>query len=81
MLRPSPVADAGLATLSRVDLREVLNGYEVTAVPLPRPRLALVWSESEDVLPDPAGPPARGSRGAHLVLLDDYRITKVPKAS
>ena len=73
MLRPSPVADGGLATLCAVDLREVLDGYEVTAVPSPRPRLTLVWSEPDDVLPE--------APGTHLVLLDDYRITKVPKAS
>ena len=58
-----------------MDLREVLDGYVVTTVP--HTALHLVWTEpavdDEDALP---GPPA-----GVLAVLDDYRITRVPKAS
>jgi hypothetical protein len=78
MLRPSLSGDRVPGTLFTMDLRVVLSDYEVTAVPLPRPALALVWSEpvspaDDDLLPTFGG-------GA-LSVVDDYRITRVPKAS
>jgi hypothetical protein len=57
-----------------VDLREVLDDYVVTAVPVRRPLLTVVWSEADDVVDEPDGPIA-------LAVLDDYRITRVPQAS
>jgi hypothetical protein len=60
-----------------MDLREVLDEYEVTAVPARDPLLTVVWSEAEEadeVVDDPNGP-------ATLAILDDYRITRVPQAS
>jgi hypothetical protein len=56
-----------------MDLREVLDDYEVTAVPARDPLLTIVWSEAEEVA-DEADVPA-------LAILDDYRITRVPQAS
>jgi hypothetical protein len=73
MLRPSPCTDGVVARLWVVDLRDFLGDYEVTAVPSPPPRLALVWSASDDLLPEPPG--------GVLAVLDDYRVTQVPKAS
>jgi hypothetical protein len=61
-----------------MDLRVVLSDYEVTAVPHLRPALALVWSEPEAVEGDD-GLPTFG--GGALAVVDDYRITRVPKAS
>lgn len=58
-----------------MDMRDLLDAYVVTAVPGRRraPALELVWSEAEDLEP----PAADGV----LEILDDYRITRVPKAS
>jgi hypothetical protein len=60
-----------------MDLRVVLSDYEVTALPPARPALTLVWSEpvidEGDELPT--------FRGGALAVIDDYRITRVPKAS
>ena len=58
-----------------MDLREVLDGYVVTTVP--RTELHLVWTESSLVDDDVPPEPPRGV----LAVLDDYRITRVPKAS
>ena len=63
-----------------MDLRVVLSDYEVTAVPLARPALTLVWSEPEaEAVVDDDGLPSFG--GGVLAVVDDYRITRVPKAS
>jgi hypothetical protein len=65
---------SGVRQAGGVDLQARLDGYEVTALPSPRPTLALVWSEPEpsaDAEPEPA------TFGV-LALLDDYRITRVP---
>ncbi len=64
----------GLCHTRRVDLRERLDDYEVTAVPAGHPELTLVWSEAEAEADDIFG---RDDRSA-LALLDDYRITRVP---
>lgn len=56
-----------------MDLQERLGGYEVTAVPVGRASLSLVWSEREEPVDDDVRP----TFGA-LALLDDYRITRVP---
>lgn len=78
----------GLRQTCRVDIRERLDGYEVTALPCRR-RLRLVWAEPERSGPDAytgtptadteptAGSDASGRR-APLAILDDYRITRVP---
>jgi hypothetical protein len=61
-----------------VDLRARLDGYEVTSVPVRRPRLRLVWSAvpaSESAADDLSSSPLP------LAILDDYRITRVPVAS
>jgi hypothetical protein len=68
-----------------VDLRERLEGYEVTLVPR-RSALRLVWSvpdatelqrvDDGDALAGPSG-----SQSAHadtLAILADYRITRIP---
>jgi hypothetical protein len=58
-----------------MDLREVLDDYVVTSVPL-HAELHVVWSEPEgddDFVPE--------APGGVLAVLDDYRITRVPKAS
>ena len=57
-----------------MDLREVLDDYVVTAVPLRRPLLSVVWSEADEHVDEPDGP-------LRLAILDDYRITRVPQAS
>jgi hypothetical protein len=62
-----------------VDLRARLDGYEVTSVPIRRPRLRLVWSavpDDEAAVDDPFS-----SSPLSLAILDDYRITRVPVAS
>ena len=76
MLRPSPSRDAVLATLFGVDLRLVLSDYEVTTVPHPRASLTLVWSEPVTDEDEPLP-----TFGGALAVVDDYRITRVPKAS
>jgi hypothetical protein len=43
-------------------------------VPGRRPALSVVWSETDDAVDEPDGP-------ITLAILDDYRITRVPKAS
>jgi len=58
-----------------MDLREVLDDYVVTAVPVRHPLLSVVWSEPDDAVSD--GPDAPLT----LAILDDYRITRVPQAS
>ena len=57
-----------------MDLREVLDGYVVTAVPGRRPLLSVVWSEADVEVVEPDAPIA-------MAVLDDYRITRVPQAS
>jgi hypothetical protein len=66
---PNGVWEAGA-----VDLRERLDGYEVTAVPVSVPHLTVVWSEAggDEVEGEPMA-----THGV-LALLDDYRITRVP---
>ena len=59
-----------------MDLRVVLSDYEVTTLPHPRPALTLVWS---DPVVDDDVRPTFG--GGFLAVVDDYRITRVPKAS
>ena len=59
-----------------MDLREVLDDYEVTAVPGRAPLLSVVWSKAGD--DETSGADAEGGV---LALLDDYRITRVPQAS
>lgn len=68
-----------------MDLREALHGYVVTAVPQRCPSLSIVWSPADDkavddqaVVGDAAGSP---DEAGLLAILDDYRITRVPKAS
>ena len=56
-----------------MDLRERLDGYEVTAVPHAPSTLSLVWAEPEEGVDVDDGP----TFGV-LALLDDYRITRVP---
>ncbi len=60
-----------------MDLRAQLDRYEVTAVPLRRGPLTLVWSVlvSDDIID--LTDSLEGADGA-LPLLDDYRITRVP---
>lgn len=62
-----------------MDLREALNGYVVTSVPQRRPSLSIVWSEADDGS-DVDDADERNGMGV-LAILDDYRITRVPKAS
>lgn len=62
-----------------MDLTTRLDGYEVTSVPVRRPRLRLVWSavppeDTSFAVPDEDSP-------LSLAILDDYRITRVPVAS
>lgn len=63
-----------------MDLREALHGYVVTAVPQRCPSLSIVWSPADDegFEGDAAGAP---DEAGLLAILDDYRITRVPKAS
>jgi hypothetical protein len=60
-----------------VDLRDLLETYEVTAVPMrvAGATLSVVWSEPDEVPAHDADAPIV------LAILDDYRITRVPKAS
>jgi hypothetical protein len=75
MLRPSPIAVGDFVRLLDVDLQTILDTYEVTAVPgRTRPSLTVVWSEPDEVVVESDGP-------LTLAILDDYRITRVPKAS
>jgi hypothetical protein len=61
-----------------MDLRQVLDDYVVTAVPHVRATaLSVVWSEPGSDDGDVVGEAA----GGVLAVLDDYRITRVPKAS
>lgn len=62
-----------------MDLREALHGYVVTAVPQRCPSLSIVWSPADEAVEGEAldAPDETGS----LAILDDYRITRVPKAS
>jgi hypothetical protein len=62
-----------------MDLRLILSDYEVTAVPHPRPALTLVWSEA--VVDDVAADGVAATFGGALAVVDDYRITRVPRAS
>lgn len=62
-----------------MDLREALHGYVVTSVPQRCPSLSIVWSEAEDVS-DVDDADERVGMGV-LAILDDYRITRIPKAS
>jgi hypothetical protein len=60
-----------------MDLREVLDDYVVTAVPGRRdPVLSLVWWAPAEGVDEEDGVDA-----GVLAILDDYRITRVPKAS
>jgi hypothetical protein len=61
-----------------VDLRARLDGYEVTSVPIRRPRLRLVWSAVPEA---EAVDDLSSSSPLSLAILDDYRITRVPVAS
>jgi hypothetical protein len=60
-----------------MDLRVMLSDYEVTTLPHPHPALTLVWSDP--VVDDDDVRPTFG--GGFLAVVDDYRITRVPKAS
>ncbi|HUP85527.1 MAG TPA: hypothetical protein VM143_07650 [Acidimicrobiales bacterium] len=60
-----------------MDLRDVLDDYVVTAVPGRDALLSVEWSEADgdvDESDETDGP-------LTLAILDDYRITRVPKAS
>jgi hypothetical protein len=64
-----------------VDLDQRLHEYEVTAVPRLGP-LHLFWSVPANASPPDAETPAETATedtGARLAILDDYRITRVPR--